>query len=126
MGHMRRILLCLAVCLLPVLAGPPMTRITVEVTNTEGKGVDRASVIVRFIHGHSVFKLGRGTKTSWEMKTNEEGRVSIPPLPQGTLLIQVIAKNYQTFGKNFDIDDPEKTVQIKLNPPQPQYSAHEK
>lgn len=123
---MVRMLLCVALCLMPAFAAPPMTTLTIEVTNNDGKPVDRASVIVKFIKGHSVFKLGKSIKTQWEMKTNQEGRVTIPPIPQGTILIQVIAKNYQTFGDNFDVDDPQKTIQIKLNPPQPQYSAHDK
>ena len=36
----------------------------------------------------------------------------------------VNAKGYQTFGKIFDIDDEEKLIEITLNPPQQQYSAH--
>lgn len=103
-----------------------MTKLTIEVTNDDGKPVDRASVIVRFVKGHSLVKLGKHVNTQWEMKTNQEGRVTIPPIPQGTILVQVIAKNYQTFGDNFDVDEPEKTIPIKLNPPQKQYSAHEK
>jgi hypothetical protein len=39
-------------------------------------------------------------------------------------LIQIIAKDYQTFGQVFDIDEENKTVDIALNAPQPQYSAH--
>jgi hypothetical protein len=50
--------------------------------------------------------------------------VKIPPIPQGKILIQVIAKNYQTFGQTFDIDETEKTIDVRLNPPQSQYSAH--
>ncbi len=99
-----------------------MTTLTIEVLSRDGKPIDRASVIVRFIKGHSVVKLGKADKMQWEMKTSQEGRVTIPPIPQGTILVQVIAKNYQTFGNNFDVDQPEKTIQIKLNPPQAQYS----
>ena len=117
-------LFCLGFFALTLLAGPPMTTLTIEVTNTEGKPVDRASVIVRFVKGHSVVKLGKSIKTTWEMKTNQEGRVTIPPIPQGTILVQVIAQNYQTFGDNFDVDDAEKTLTVKLNPPQKQYSVH--
>ncbi len=119
---MRRALLCLVLCLLPLAARPPMTTLTIEVLSRDGKPVDRASVIVRFIKGHSVVKLGKADKMQWEMKTSQEGRVTIPPIPQGIILVQVIAKNYQTFGNNFDVDQPEKTIQIKLNPPQAQYS----
>jgi hypothetical protein len=38
--------------------------------------------------------------------------------------VQIIAKNYQTFGQNFDVDDEQKTLDITLNPPQEQYSVH--
>jgi hypothetical protein len=52
------------------------------------------------------------------------GIAKIPPIPQGTILIQVIAKNFQTFGDNFDVDEEKKTLEIKLNLPQAQYTAH--
>jgi len=101
-----------------------MTTLTISVKSESGKPVEQANVVVKFIRGHSVVKLGKGIRKEWEMHTNQEGIVKIPPIPQGTILIQVIAKNYQTFGDNFDIDEEQKTVEIKLKPPQPQYSAH--
>jgi hypothetical protein len=64
-------------------------------------------------------------RTNWELRTNQQGQVKIPPIPQGKILIQVIAKGYQTYGKTHQIDEPEKTVEVKLNPPQQQYSAHQ-
>ena len=116
-------ILCLALAV-PLLVGAPMTTLTIEVKNPAGKPVAHASVIVRFIKGHSVFKLGKGIRKEWELRTNEEGIAKIPPIPQGTILIQIIAKSYQTFGENFEIDDEQKTIEIKLNAPQSQYSAH--
>ncbi len=109
---------------LPMLAAD-MTRIQVKVVNLDGKPVDRASVIVKFVSGHSVVKLGKHIMTHWEMRTNQEGIAKIPSLPQGKLLVQVIAKGYQTFGDTFEVQEPEKTIQVKLNPPQAQYSAHQ-
>jgi len=103
-----------------------MTTLTIEVTNQNGKPVDRASVIVKFVKGHNVFKLGKSIKTEWDTRTSQEGRVTIPPIPQGDILIQVIAKNYQTFGDTFSVDEAEKTITIKLNPPQAQYSEDAK
>ncbi|HEV2688407.1 MAG TPA: carboxypeptidase-like regulatory domain-containing protein [Bryobacteraceae bacterium] len=120
---MRRTILCLALTL-PLLLGAPMTKLTIEVTNPSGKPVPQASVIVRFIKGHSVFKLGKSIRKEWELHTNEEGIARIPPIPQGTIQIQVIAKPYQTFGQNFEIDDEQKTIAVKLNAQQQQYSAH--
>ncbi len=124
---MRRLLLCAVLSLAPLLcAPPPMTTLTIEVTNLNGKPVDRASVIVKFVKGHNVFKLGKSIKTEWDTRTSQEGRVTIPPIPQGDILIQVIAKNYQTFGDTFSVDEAEKTITIKLNPPQAQYSEDAK
>jgi hypothetical protein len=120
---MRQMILCLALAL-PLLADPPMTTLTISVRNDLGRPVEHASVIVKFIKGHSVIKLGKGIRREWELHTNQDGIAKIPPIPQGTIQIQVIAKNYQTFGDNFDVDDEQKTVEIKLKPPQPPYSAH--
>jgi uncharacterized GH25 family protein len=106
-------------------ASAQMTKLRVEVKNMDGKPVDNGSVLVRFIEGRSAAKLGKKIKTSWEMKTNQEGAVSIPPIPQGKILIQVMAKGYQTYGQTIEVNDEEKTVQVQLKPPQSQYSAHQ-
>jgi len=110
---------------LPALADHPMTKLRVEVKSDSGKPVDRASVIVRFVKSHSVIKLGKGILSHWEMRTNQDGVAKIPSVPQGKIQIQVIAKGYQTFGQTFDVTEEEKTIEVKLNPPQPQYSAHQ-
>lgn len=117
-------LLLFAALVLPLPAAAPMTTLTIEVKSKSGKPVENASVIVKFVKGHSVTKLGKKIRKEWELRTNQEGRVKIPPIPQGEILIQVNAKDYQTFGQVFDIDEEIKTVEIALNPPQPQYSAH--
>jgi hypothetical protein len=115
-------ILCLALAL-PFL-GADMTKLTIQVKSKSGKPVDHASVIVKFVKGHSVAKLGKKIRTEWELQTNEDGIAKIPPIPQGTILVQINAKNYQTFGENFEVDEAVKTLEITLNPPQPQYSAH--
>jgi hypothetical protein len=116
-------ILLLAACAAGALAAP-MTKINIVVKNENGKPVDRASVVVRFIQGHSVIKLGKAIKTTFELRTNQDGEARIPSIPQGKILVQIIAKGFQTYGQTFDITDEEKTLDIKLNPPQQQYSAH--
>jgi hypothetical protein len=116
-------ILCLAI-LLPLLLGAPMTTLTIEVKNQAGKPVEHASLTVKFVKGHSVVKLGKKIITEWDLQTNQEGRAKIPRIPQGSILIQVNAKNYQTFGATFDVNEEQKTIEIKLNAPQPQYTAH--
>ena len=125
--HVTFVLLlsCLFGCAIAAWADTPMTKLGIEVKNDSGKPVDRASVIVRFVQGRNYLKLGKKIRTTYELRTNQEGEAHIPAIPQGTIRIQIIAKGYQTFGKDFEINAPEKTVEIMLNPPQPQYSAHD-
>jgi hypothetical protein len=117
------VLICLTAAVL--FAAPPMSKLRIEVKTLSDKPVDRASVVVHFVEGRSVVKLGKKIMTNWETRTNQDGVARIPSIPQGKVRIQVIAKGYQTFGQIFDVDQEEKTVEIKLNPPQPPYSAHE-
>ena len=109
----------------PLPADPPMTRLRIEVKNPAGNAVERASVVVKFVQGRSAVKLGKKITTSYQLRTNQDGTARIPPIPQGKILIQVIAKGYQTFGQTFDVSEEDKTIAIKLNTPQPQYSAHQ-
>jgi hypothetical protein len=117
------ILICLVATALT--ADPPMTKLRIEVKSLAGKPLERASVVVRFAGSRSVAKMGKKVITSWEVRTNQEGVAKIPELPQGDIRIQVIAKGYQTFGQTFEVNETEKTIEIKLNPPQAQYSPQQ-
>src|SRR6516225_5505478 len=111
---------------IPASAQTAMTKLTIHVVNDSDKPVDRASVIVKFVQGRDYIKFGKKIRDTYELRTNEEGEASLPEIPQGKILVQIIAKGYQTYGQTLDINEPERTVEIKLNPPQKQYSAHEK
>ena len=124
---MRGLLLILALAL-PLsytASAADQTKLKIVVTTRSGRPVDRADVIVRF-GGRSVVKLGKMVRTTWEMRSSQEGIAEIPDMPKGQIRIQVIAKGYQTFGDTFDVNEDERTIEIKLNPPQPQYSSHDK
>ncbi|MGE5645446.1 MAG: carboxypeptidase-like regulatory domain-containing protein [Acidobacteriota bacterium] len=126
MRHLVFLVALLCAALVPALrADPPMAKLRIEVKNLSDKPVDRASVVVRFVEGRSVVKFGKQVVTNWETRTNQEGVARIPSIPQGKVRVQVIAKGYQTFGQVFDVNEEEKTIAIKLNPPQPQFSAHD-
>jgi hypothetical protein len=107
------------------LSADDVTQLKVEVKTLGDKPIERASVIVDFVEGRSIVKLGKKNTTHWEIRTNQEGVAKLPKLPQGKIRVQVIAKSYQTFGQMYELDAPEKTLVIKLNPPQQQYSAHQ-
>jgi hypothetical protein len=119
---LKRALLLVCVAALTLTAGE-QTRLQIVLKNAEDKPVGNASVVVKFVQGRSKIKLTKIRK-AWELRSNQEGSVKIPAIPQGKILIQVIAKGYQTFGETFDVDEEEKTIEIKLNPPQKQYSVH--
>ena len=108
------------------LMAAPMTKLRIEVKKASTqKPVEQASVVVRFVKGRSTAKLGAKVRTSYNLKTGIDGVASIPSIPQGKILIQVIAKGHQTFGGEFDVAEEEKTIEIKLNDPQAQFSAHQ-
>ena len=110
---------------LTAYAAAPLTKLSIVVKTQSGHPIDHASVVVRFVKGHSVVKLGKAVRTTYELRTNQDGEARVPEIPQGEIRIQVIAKGYQTFGQIFDVTEEEKTVDITLNPPQQQYSSHQ-
>ncbi len=120
------LLRCVLLCglALTVMADDQMTRLRVDVKTLGGKPIERASVVLDFVQGRSAVKLGKKIIKHWEIRTNQDGVAKLPPIPQGTVRIQVIAKGYQTFGEVYEVEEEEKTIEIRLNPPQPQYSAH--
>lgn len=124
-----RILGCLFAALLiasaPALADDPMTTLRIEVKTLKDRPIDRAAVTVDFVEGRSVAKLGKKIRKHWETRSNQEGVVKLPPIPQGKIRVMVHAKGYQTFGETYDVSEEEKTIVIKMNPPQAQYSVHQ-
>lgn len=87
---------------------------------TNGKPVRNAAVIL-----HPVGEDGGQERGGLELKTNSEGYAEYRGIPYGKLRVQVIARGFQTFGQDYDVDQPTKEVTIKLKPPQRQYSTYE-
>jgi hypothetical protein len=127
MGTGMCVLLCSLLLGLVVAARAdvPMAKLTIRVLNDSNRPIDRASVIVRFVEGRAYLKFGKKIRDTYELRTNQEGEATIPEIPQGKILIQVIAHGYQTFGQTFDVKEEERTFEIKLLPPQKQYSTYE-
>jgi hypothetical protein len=114
-------------CALPALADDDnLTKLEIHVMNQGGHPIDNASVVVKFVEGRSKVKFGVKIRKEWDLKTSQEGVVKVPTIPKGSILIQIRADHYQTFGQTFNVQEDEKLVEIKLNPPQSQYSAHDK
>lgn len=109
---------------LPAADDDEMTKLKVHVVNIDEQPVDRASVRVQFVKGRSIRKFGKKVIKSWQLKTNQDGIADVPPLPQGEILVQVMAPHHQTYGQVHLIEKPTETIEITLNPPQQQHSVH--
>lgn len=88
---------------------------------SNGKPVRNAAVVL-----HEVDERGRQAKGGFELKTDLEGKTSFDGAPYGKLRIQVLAPGLQTFGQDYDINQPVQEITIKMNPPQKQYSVYDK
>jgi hypothetical protein len=99
---------------------PPTCAITVTVLRADNqKPVENAAVV---FHPQ---KDGKDDG-NMELKTNEDGKVSLNVIPVGSLLrLQVVANGFQTYGKDYDLPGDSRDITIKLNKPQRQYSIYE-
>lgn len=96
-------------------AAPAMTKIKIQVNDPNDKPVSNAAVYIGFYESGGF--LHHDKMAELDLKTDQEGSVKAPDIPQGRIRIQVIAKGWHTFGKWYDIDKPEETVEIKLQQP---------
>ncbi|HVB58646.1 MAG TPA: carboxypeptidase-like regulatory domain-containing protein [Candidatus Acidoferrales bacterium] len=90
-------------------------KLEIHVTNANGKPVSNASVYVRYNEPGGFLRHDKLAEL--DLKTNEDGSVKVPPVPQGKIMIQVIATGWHTYGKWYDIEKDEESVQITLKPP---------
>lgn len=79
------------------------------------KAVQNASVYVRYKLPDGLFHKDKMAEL--DLKTASDGSVKVPAVPQGKVLIQVIAPGWHTYGKWYDFDKDEDSVEIKLDPP---------
>lgn len=91
----------------------------VVVKAQNGKPVRNASVVL-----HLVDSKGKQAKGGYQLKTDAEGKASFDGAPYGKLRVQVLTKGLQTFGQDFDINQPEQEFVIKLKKPQDQVSIY--
>ena len=85
------------------------SRLRIEVTGGDNnKPVADASVYLRF---------PKDKKVELDLKTNQEGVTRSPEIPQGKILIQIVAPGWKTYGEYHDATESEQTIQIHLARP---------
>lgn len=100
--------------------GPVATLNFIVLKDANGKPVRNASVVL-----HVVSDKGKQEKGDLELKTDLDGKASYEGVPYGKLRVQVLATGFQTFGADYDIEQPTLEISIKLKRPTGQYSVYD-
>ncbi len=98
---------------------PPTAQITVTVLrNDNEKPIANAAVIFHPL------KNGKD-QGGMELKSDHDGKVTMTVIPIGdTVLLQIIANGYQTYGSVYKIKKPKMEMEIRMKLPQPDYSTY--
>jgi hypothetical protein len=100
-------------------APPPSSHIEVTILKADnGKPIREAHVVFHPIEGDK-------DKGSMELKTDEDGKISIDVIPIGdTIRLQVIANGFQTYGQDYKVEKPRMSVEVRMKRPGAQYSIY--
>jgi len=100
--------------------GPVATINFLVVKDANGKPVRNAGVVL-----HLVSEKGKQEKGDLELKTDLDGKASYQGVPYGKVRVQVLATGFQTFGEDYEVNQPTMGITIKLKRPVGQYSIYE-
>ena len=96
-------------------AAPDTFTIHIVVTAGEkNRPVENASVYVRYREDR---KFRRDKTIEMDLKTSPEGKVRVPFVPKGKILIQVVAEGWKTYGKYFELTEDGQVFKVHLDPP---------
>lgn len=90
------------------------------IKDENGKPVRNAAIIM-----HPVNSRGKQGRGGLELKTDAEGKSSFDGIPYGKLRVQILASGFQTYGEDFDVNQPKLSLTLKLKRPQGQYSIYD-
>jgi hypothetical protein len=92
----------------------------VVVRDYNGKPIRNAAVVM-----HPVAKNGKQEKGGLELKTDADGKASFDGIPYGKLRVQVLIQGFQTYGGDYDVNQPNMEITVKLKRPARMYSIYE-
>src|SRR5271155_1634055 len=124
---MKKLLVAMVLALaLPAFAGknddigPVATLNFVVLKDYSGKPVRNAAVVL-----HQLTDKGKQERGGLELKTDTDGKASYEGVPYGKLRIQVLATGLQTYGGDYDINQPTREITIKRNRRGGKYSIYD-
>lgn len=92
----------------------------VVMKDANGKAVRNAAVVM-----HEVSERGKQERGGLELKTDADGKCSFDGVPYGKLRVQVLAQGFQTYGEDYDIEEPKMEITVRLKRPSQQYSIYD-
>lgn len=96
------------------------TNLHVVVKDSEtGQPVYQARLTLQFHEPGSKKKLKRPKMLSYSAKTNSQGRYRFQNIPMGAVRLMVTADQHQSFGKDFEVEQENQVIEVKLKKPQP-------
>jgi Carboxypeptidase regulatory-like domain len=99
----------------------PLATVSFLVVRDEnGKPIRNAAVVL-----HPVGDNGKQERGGLELKTDPDGKTSYDGVPYGKLRIQVLAPGFQTYGEDYDVNEPNMDITVKMKRPAGQYSIYE-
>jgi hypothetical protein len=98
----------------PVAADDEEVRLEITLTAEKtGDPIPNASVYLKYQEKRF---LRKDKKVEFSSKTNDEGKAVFPPVPEGRVLVQIVAKGWKSYGKFYEIEGPKQSLEIKLQP----------
>ncbi len=92
----------------------------VVVRDENGKPIRNAAVVLHPVDDH-----GKQERGGLELKTDAEGKTGYDGVPYGKLRIQVLAHGFQTYGDDYEVNEPSMDITVKMKRPAGQYSIYE-
>jgi hypothetical protein len=99
--------------------GPTCNLSLVVIRDYNGKPVRNASVVL-----HLVTEKGKQERGGIELKTDPDGKANYDTIPYGKLRVQVLMTGFQTYGADYDINQAEMEITIRMKRPEAQFSAY--
>jgi hypothetical protein len=94
--------------------------VTVEVSDSEtGQPISNARLTLEFHEPGNLGQLKPPKKISYSAKTNAQGRYKFTDIYKGPIRLFVTADRHQSFGKEYQLDQDNLVIDVKLKKPQP-------
>ena len=99
---------------------PERTSVNVLVKDTASdQPIANARLTLRFREPGGKARFGRDKTLSFTAKTNPAGRYKFTNIPKGTIHLIVTAERHQSFGQDFELEQDNQLIEVKLKKPQP-------